>query len=101
VVRKFTNRFTNLKQQSLSTQPHVSSDQYFINLPSNLTGRQLFEQEHKEDINDEATRRRKDANNTGSHAGFYQAVLKERWESEDTKDTYEKMAEENANDVER
>jgi hypothetical protein len=77
----------------LLSQSHPSGDQYFIKLSSHITGRQLYKQEHKDEINAEATSRRNDSNQGGGHAGFYQEVLKEMWDAEEERDGYEKRAE--------
>lgn len=81
------------------SQSHASGDQYFIKLSSHITGRQLYEQEHKDKINAEATARRVDASQGGGHAGFYQEVLKEMWDAEEEQEAYEKRAEEAAGDI--
>jgi hypothetical protein len=87
-----------MKRKNPSTQPNASAAKSFIKLASNHTGRQLYEQEHKDEINAEATARRKDGKVDG-HAGFYQAVLKEMWEAEGEREEYEKRAEEAANNI--
>ena len=46
-------------------------------------------------------KRRQDANGDGSHAGFYQSVLKEMWEEAEDQEEYEKRAEEATNDATR
>jgi hypothetical protein len=53
-----------------------------------MTGRDLFEKEHKDEINAHATRRREASLDGGSHAGFYQTVLKEMWKDEPEKEQY-------------
>jgi hypothetical protein len=79
----------------LLSQSRASGDQYFIKLSSHITGRQLYEQERKDEINAEATARRNDSNGGGGHASFYQEVLKEMWdaEEEEEREGYKKRAE--------
>lgn len=89
-----------MKRKSQSTS-NTHGDQFFINLSSSVTGRQLYEQERKNEINTEAAKRRKDADTDGGHAGFYQVVLKEMWEDEEDQQAYEKRAEEVESDIPR
>jgi hypothetical protein len=73
-----------------------------IKLFQEKTGRQLFEDAHKEEINKVATERRiTEGSGSGKHAGRYQAVLKEKWEALDDKkrQEYEKAAQEHSEDV--
>jgi hypothetical protein len=79
-------------------RPEFNHSQHFINISSDMTGRQLFEKEHKEDINATVTERRVESSG-GSHAGIYQAVLKERWDEETDKEDYEKRAAELKADI--
>ena len=88
-----------MKRKGQSSRSNACGDQFLIKLSSHVTGRQLYEQEHKDEINAEATKRRKDANSDGGHAGFYQAVLKEMWEDEEDQEAYEKRAEESDNNI--
>lgn len=99
IIRKFTNHFSNMKRKSQTSQPSASGDQFFIKVFSHVTGRQLYEQEHSKEINAEATRRRMDSNADGSHAGFYQAVLKQMWDDEEEKEEYEKRAKKATNNI--
>jgi len=56
-----------------------SEHQSFIKMPSGLTGQQLFAEEHKDKINEEATKCCKDAKDGCGYVSFYQTVLKEMW----------------------
>jgi hypothetical protein len=74
--------------------PELNSSQTFIKTSSNMTGRQLFENEHKDEIKATVTERRKESSDGGSHPGIYQTVLKEMWDEESDKEEYEKRAKE-------
>ena len=66
-----------------------------------MTGRQLFEKEHKQEINKTTNERRAESSDGGSHAGMYQKLLKEMWDEESKKEDYEKRAEELKGDVQQ
>ena len=80
-------------------RPVVNNSQSFIKTSSNMTGRQLFEKEHKEQVNTIVTKRRAESSDCGSHAGMYQTVLKEMWDEESDKEDYEKRAKELKADI--
>lgn len=80
----------------------ASTQEYFIKYSSKTSGRQLFETEHKDDINAMATDRRRAASLDNSHhAAHYQTVLKEMWEAEEDQEEYESRAEECGQDIYR
>jgi hypothetical protein len=79
--------------------PELNTSQSFIKISSNMTGRQLFEKEHKGDINATVTERREESSDGGSHAGVYQTVLKEMWDEEPDKEEYENRAKALAADI--
>lgn len=100
IKRKFTNRLNNyIKKQKSGVDP-LARD-FFDQFIPRQTGRQLFETEHRDDINSEATKRREAAGETGRHAGFYQTVLKEMWNACGDQQAYVKRADEVVNDVVR
>jgi len=98
-VKKRFDNYANRMRKAARSNPKASGDQFFIKLSSSSTGRQLFEQEHKDRINAEAAKLREDAEPNEKHVGFYQAVLKEMWDAEEDKETYDKRAEEGLCDV--
>jgi len=98
-VKKRFENYANRMRKAAQSNPKASADQFFIKLSSGTTGRQLFEQEHKDRINAEAAKRRENAEPNEKHVGFYQAVLKEMWDAEEDKETYDKTAEEGSCDV--
>jgi hypothetical protein len=79
--------------------PGLGASQSLIKTSSNMTGRQLFEKEHKDEINATATERREASSEGGPNAGMYQTVLKEMWDEELDKEEYEKRANELAADI--
>jgi len=86
-------------KKNRASEINLSTKQSFIKTSSNITGRQLFEKEHKDEINATATERREESSDRDSHAKFYQIVLKEMWDEEEEKEDYEKRANELMADV--
>lgn len=78
----------------------MATESTSLNLFEDITGRQLFEEAHKKNINEEATRRRK-SSPSDHHASYYQAVLREKWEGldESERENYNNQARENASDI--
>ena len=87
-------------KHSLSSLKGVATESTSLKLFEDITGRQLFEEAHKKNINEEATRRRKCAP-SDNHVGHYQAVLREKWEGldESERENYNNQARENASDI--
>ncbi|KAJ6582632.1 hypothetical protein DFH09DRAFT_1309580 [Mycena vulgaris] len=103
IVRKFTNYRTQvyLKHNPVSAAmsgPPGSGP--LFRFSSVLTGRQLFAKENSAIINT-AAKQRVATLGHGSVAGFYQSVLKERWDALDDEDKLEwqERAEEGAGDM--
>ena len=97
VVRRFNNRASKMRKPTQKSHTNESGDQLFTSL--SLTGRKLFEQQHKDEINAEATKRRKGSKDGESHAGFYQATLKDMWEATEDQEAYEDKAEAISSDI--
>jgi len=70
-----------------------------VKFNNEITGRQLFEQDHKSDINAKATQLRESTAKGGPFAGFYQSALKEMWEQQEDKDGYEARAKDAKADI--
>jgi hypothetical protein len=89
---KFTNHLSTMKRKHRPPNP-TNIDQIF-KLSPEITRRQLFEQEHKDEINAIATQRRQGGADGSVHAGLYQMALKEMWKDEPDHEEYEKRARE-------
>jgi len=98
-VKKRFDNYANRMRKAAQSNPKASGDQFFIKLSSGTTGCQLFKQEHKDRINAEAAKCCENAEPNKKHVGFYQVVLKEMWNAEEDKETYDKRAEEGLCDV--
>jgi hypothetical protein len=87
-------------KRGLSGMKGMATESTSLNLFEDITGRQLFEEAHKKNINEEATWRRK-SSPSDHHAGHYQAVLREKWEGldESERENYNNQARENASDI--
>lgn len=91
VLSLFKNRAATLKRQTNTPKSTCLADNPFVKFSSHITGRQLFEREKKDQINTLASIRKNEMDG-GSHAGFYQEVLKEMWDDEKDTENYEERA---------
>jgi hypothetical protein len=100
-MKKFSNHYQEMKRKRgvCGTRGDGTEDKP-IKLFEDTTGRQLFEESNKDQINKEAAERRLSAS-TSNHAGHYQTVLKEMWEDldEDEREKYNCTAQEQSRDI--
>ena len=99
-MKKFSNYYQEMKRKhGVCGNKSSVNEQKPMKLFEETTGRQLFEERHEE-INREAAHRRMTSPST-NHAGIYQTVLKEMWESldDDQQMQYNNAAEDHSESV--
>ena len=100
-MKKFSNHYQEMKRKrGICGTKDGGSKVKPLNLFEETSGRRLFEEEHKDSINNEAKQRRLGSSSI-SHAGHYQAILKEMWDAvdDDEKEKYEKDVQDHSADV--
>ena len=82
-MKKFPNYYQEMKRKrGICGNKTNVTEQKVMKLFKETMGCQLFEEHHKEEINKEAAHCQTTSLST-NHAGIYQTVLKEMWESLD------------------
>jgi hypothetical protein len=90
-----------MKRTQVHSGTATPKTQSLIKLSSEMTGRELFEKEHKTEINEAVADRRDPQLSGRDQAGLYQTELKARWANESNKDEYEERAREQAGDIQQ
>jgi hypothetical protein len=103
-MKKFSNHYSTMKRKrGLSgARGGGGTEEKPIKLFENITGRDLFEQANKDEINEVATERRM-LDKSGNHAGHYQTALKEMWENLDqaAQEGFNNQAKDRSGDIRR